>query len=134
MYRKFYRGDIWFVKGGKAVVGSEPYGDRPAVIVSNDKGNKSSPNVEVVYLTTKDKKYLPTHAKVLGKSPSVALCENVQTVPKDRLIDYIRTCSKTEMKRIDKALLCSFGLENTEDDMHKKLYEQLINKLARVKP
>lgn len=130
---RYYRGDIWFVRGGKAVVGSEPYGNRPAVIVSNNKGNKTSPNVEVVFLTTKDKKFLPTHAKVLCKTPSIALCENVQTVSKDRLIDYIRTCSKKEMKQIDKALLCSFGLENEEDYLYKKLYEQLINKLAGVK-
>lgn len=130
---RYYRGDIWFVKGGKAIVGCEPWGDRPAVIVSNNKGNKTSPNVEVVFLTTKDKRYLPTHAKVLGKSPSIALCENVQTVSKDRLMDYIRTCTKKEMKQIDKALLCSFGLENEEDYLYKKLYEQLINKLAGVK-
>lgn len=108
---RYYRGDIWFVRGGKSIVDPALYGNRPAIIVSNNKGNKHSPNVEVVFLTTKDKKYLPTHARVLCKTPSIALCENVQTVSKDRLMNYMRTCSEKEMTQINKALLCSLGFE-----------------------
>lgn len=110
MNRRYYRGDIWFVREGKAVVKSRPHGNRPAVIISNNIGNRHSPYVEVVFLTSKDKKYLPTHAPVLCKVPSIALCENVQTIAKDRLQSFIRHCTKEEMSRIDTALRCSFGL------------------------
>lgn len=146
----YLRGDIWFVTGAKSVVGSEPAGSRPAVIVSNNKGNKFSPNVEVVFLTTKDKKPLPTHVPVLCKVPSTAMCENVQTVSKERLEDFIRSCSDTEMKAIDTALLCSFGImapaaepvaapvpvaeRNDSTDVklrvYKTLYEQLLDRLT----
>lgn len=110
MNRRYYRGDIWFVREGKAVVESRPHGNRPAVIISNNIGNRHSPYVEVVFLTSKDKKYLPAHAPVLCKVPSIALCENVQTIAKDRLQSFIRHCTKEEMSRIDTALRCSFGL------------------------
>ena len=145
---EYNRGDIWFVTGAKSVVGSEPAGTRPAVIVSNDKGNKFSPNVEVVFLTSKDKKPMPTHVPILCKVMSTAMCENVQTVSKERLEDFIRSCNAKEMKAIDTALLCSFGLtapaaepvpapiveeksETTvELNVYKKLYEQLLDRLT----
>lgn len=146
---EYNRGDIWFVKGAKTVTGSEPAGDRPAVIVSNDKGNEFSPNVEVVFLTSRTKKPLPTHVPVLCKVPSTAMCENVQTVSKERLEDFIRSCSDKEMKAINAALLCSFGLipsapeaapaspveEKTnsteiELNVYKTLYEQLLDRIT----
>ena len=147
---EYLRGDIWFVTGAKSVVGSEPAGSRPAVIVSNNKGNKYSPNVEVVFLTSKDKKPLPTHVPIIAKVPSTAMCENVQTVSKERLEDFIRSCTDKEMKAIDTALLCSLGIiaptepvvapapmveeKNDSTDVelrvYKTLYEQLLDRLT----
>lgn len=147
------RGDIWFVRGGKAVVGSEPMGDRPAVIVSNDKGNATSPNVEVVYLTSKEKKAMPTHVPVVARTQSTALCENIQTVSKERLENFIRSCTDKEMDELDKALLHSLGLtlpvpvaepyvatevstDNTADvelTVYKRLYEQLLDRVMGAK-
>lgn len=49
---KIKRGDIYFVVGG-AAIGSEQSANRPAVVVSNDIGNRFAPIVEVVYLTTR---------------------------------------------------------------------------------
>lgn len=152
-HTEYLRGDIWFVRGAKSVTGSEPAGDRPAVIVSNDTGNKYSPNVEVVFLTSREKKPLPTHVPVLGKVPSTAMCENVQTISKERLEDFIRACTTQEMKAIDNALLCSFGLippaieaapvpipvspveekiniMEIELSVYKTLYEQLLDRIT----
>ena len=98
------------MREGKAVVDNRPHGNRPAVIISNNIGNRHSPYVEVVFLTSKSKKSLPTHAPVFCKVPSIALCKNVQTIAKDRLQDFIRHCTKEEMSRIETALCCSFGL------------------------
>ena len=105
------RGDIYNVQnGGRFSGGTTISGFRPAVIVSNNTGNHFSNCVEVVYLTTQDKKPLPTHAPVMGKVPSTALCEQINTVGKDKLGEYIRTCSAEEMQQIDAALMVSLGL------------------------
>lgn len=109
MIQDYRRGDIFFVTEG-AYTGSEQNGGRPGVIVSNDVGNKHSPCVEVVFLTSREKKPMPTHVEVLCKVPSTALCENIQTVSKERLVSFIRSCTTSEMKNIDHALLCSLGL------------------------
>lgn len=111
MVQEYCRGDIFFITEG-TYTGSEQSGGRPGVIVSNDLGNKHSPNVEVVFLTSREKKPMPTHVEVLCKVPSTALCENIQTVSKERLDTFIRSCTTSEMKNIDHALLCSLGLHN----------------------
>lgn len=109
------RGDIYFVKSFAKAIGSEQTEDRPAVIVSNDTGNHFSNICEVVYLTTKEKKPLPTHVEIMGRVPSTALCEQVHSVSKERLVEYIKTCTDAEMKAIDRALLVSLGLGQTPD-------------------
>ena len=107
-----YRGDIFFITGNSARIGSEQKQDRPAVVVSNDKANEHSPVIEVVFLTSAEKtKFLPTHVDVMCQIPSVALCEQVHSISKTRLGQYVRTCTSEEMKRIDNALMVSLGLE-----------------------
>lgn len=150
MIQDYCRGDIFFIAEG-AYTGSEQNGGRPGVIVSNDVGNKHSPNVEVVFLTSREKKPMPTHVEVLCKVPSIALCENIQTVSKERLDSFIRSCTTSEMKNIDNALLCSLGLHapavvgggtqvpttapaavseaEIERNLYKALYEQLLDKV-----
>ena len=108
-----YRGEIWYVEYGKSS-GSEQDAGRPAVIVLNDIGNKHSNVVEVVYLTTADKKPLPTHVDIMCKVPSTALCEQVDSVAKYRLMEYVRSCTNKEMAEIDNALLISLGLTAPE--------------------
>lgn len=109
------RGDIYFIKNFVRTVGSEQTVDRPAVIVSNDTGNHFSDICEVVYLTTKEKKPLPTHVEILARVPSIAICEQVCTVSQERLGEYIRSCSDSEMAALDRALMVSLGLGNTPD-------------------
>ena len=41
--------------------GSVQGGTRPAVVISNDRGNKFSPVLIVVHLTSRTKKLFPTH-------------------------------------------------------------------------
>lgn len=138
-----YRGDIFYIATG-GYVGSEQKAGRPGIIVSNDTANKHSPNVEVVFLTSQEKKPLPTHVEVVCKVPSTALCENIQTVAKERLGDFIRSCTTSEMKKIDNALLISLGMEapkaiggtqesmqtiETERNLYKTLYEQLLDRM-----
>ena len=106
------RGDIFYVnKIGENPKGSEQWADRPAVVVSNDKANQHSEIIEVVYLTGKSKTQLPTHVDVIAKIPSIALCEQITSISKKRLGEYVKSCTTKEMREIDKALAVSLGLE-----------------------
>lgn len=106
------RGCIYFVVGGAAVDG-EQSANRPAVVVSNDAGNRYAPTVEVVYLTTRTKTRLPTHVLVgSAPRPSIALCEQITTVSKSRLQRCIGRVTREEINNIDKALTISLGISN----------------------
>lgn len=107
---KVRRGDIFYIAATEAV-GSEQGGDRPAVVVSNDVGNRLAPIVEVVYLTTSQKSRMPTHVPIYSaERPSTALCEQIVTVSKYRLQRYIGRATEGEMRGIDKALHISLGI------------------------
>lgn len=97
---------------GGAATGSEQGGDRPAIIVSNNVGNKYSPVVEVVFLTARKKASLPTHVYIKSsKRPSTALCEQVTTVSKSRLERRLGRVTAKEMQAIEKAIVRSLGLK-----------------------
>lgn len=107
---EYHRGEIFFINEGESS-GSEQGGARPGIIVSNDVGNKHAPIVEVVYLTSREKKLMPTHVKIKSSPiPSIALCEQIETVYKKRIGKYLAKVTMDEMKRIDKALAVSIGL------------------------
>lgn len=120
------RGDIFFItRGNTGVTGCEQKPDRPAIIVSNNKCNEHSGCVEVVYLTTQEKSPLPTHVNVLCHVPSIALCEAVYTISKDRVGNYIRSCTDREMKAIDEALLISLGIDYDECNSANKFWDMI---------
>lgn len=106
------RGDVFWVNSSPCSIGSEQFYTRPGIIVSNEANNLFSPNVEIVYLTTADrKKPLPTHIPITsGQRRSTALCEAVYTVSKERLTNHYFTVSEKEMELIDAALCVSLGL------------------------
>ena len=68
-------------------------GKRPVVVVSNDTANRYSPIISVIPLTTNLSRVdLPTHAVLRSRflrRPSVALCEQIMTVDKSRLLERI---------------------------------------------
>lgn len=108
---RIYRGDIFWVRQDYTTVGAEIKKDRPAIIVSNEKNNAYSDTVEIVYLTTAERKPMPTHVSIdtMGKQ-STALCEAIYTVDKERLENYYCTLTADEMKLVDQAILVSLGL------------------------
>lgn len=106
------RGEIYYIKTTYREEGSEQRADRPAVIVSNDKNNQHSDTVEVVYLTTKPKKDLPTHAFTRSTlTPSTILCEQIFTVSKQRVEAWIGELTESEMRAVDAALAISLGID-----------------------
>lgn len=144
------RGDIFYIANSKYYATDPENEDgRPGIIVSSDELNEHSSVVEVVYLTGKDKKPMPTHATVMCKIPSTVLCETIYTVTKDRVGDFVRTCTAKEMSAVNMCMLHSLGIPShvverevddsmpeditklsVEKDIYKSLYEQLLDRMT----
>ncbi len=117
--RRIFRGDIFYADLGDTV-GSQQGGIRPVVIVQNNTGNRFSPTIVVVPLTSVNKKKRqPTHTYI-GKcfgltAESIALAEQITTIDKCRLHDYIVHMSAGTMLRLSNALSISVGIDNGGD-------------------
>lgn len=106
------RGEVYFTNREGFSIGSEMQGKRPALIVSNDKNNTFSGAVEVVYLATQEKKDLPTHVRVRsGSAISTVLCEQIDTISKERLGGFLCELTPAEMAMVDVALAISVGID-----------------------
>jgi len=121
MERKIKRGDIYYANLNP-VVGSEQGGMRPVLIISNDIGNRHSPTVIIAAITSRvhTKAKLPTHISVkdfehLDKD-SIILLEQIRTLDKQRLQDYIGIMPAVLMARADNALAISISLKGGHAD------------------
>jgi mRNA interferase MazF len=98
--------------------GGEKQGERPCVVVQNNKGNEVSPLTMVVPLTDEAqfKKLsvqvlVPAKALGAGAKDSVAECGHIRTVDRDRRISKkLTTLSAETMGQIDKAIRVSLGI------------------------
>ena len=108
------KGEIYYADLSP-VVGSEQGGIRPVVILQNDKGNYHSPTTIIAAVTSRrKKKYLPTHINIKIpnlKRKSVVMLEQIRTIDKSRLLEYIGKVDNNTMKKIDKAVKISFGVK-----------------------
>lgn len=90
---------------------NEQRGTRPGIIFQNNIGNKYSPNIIALPLTTNLKKISqPTHVLVLAEESglpkdSVVLCEGPERMSKERIGDYITTIPRRTMAKIAAANL-----------------------------
>lgn len=105
------RGQVYYADLSP-VKGSEQGGVRPVVIVSNDVGNKYSTVVIVCPLTSRSKKYIPTHITLPNDicKGSLIEAEQVRTIDKSRLVKYLTSIPAEYMARVDKALKISLAL------------------------
>lgn len=91
--KEIQRGDLFYYDFGKRE-GSVQSGERPVMVIQADNFNANAPTIIVAAVTAvMKKKYLPSHI-ILGedfglKKPSMVLLEQIQTVNKDELTDYI---------------------------------------------
>ncbi len=120
MERIIKRGDIFYAELNP-VIGSEQGGTRPVLIISNNTGNRHSPTVIIAPITsrTHTKAKLPTHTEVqdfdkLDKD-SIILLEQIRTIDKQRLKQYMGMIPDNIMARVDKALAISISLNNRPD-------------------
>ena len=107
------RGEIYYANLCP-IVGSEQGGVRPVVILQNNKGNLHSSTTIVAAITSEiHKTYLPTHVIFTAngmKKKSTVLLEQIRTIDKSRLDRFVGAMDDKIMKRIDKAILTSFGI------------------------
>jgi len=115
MTKTIKRGDLYYADLDP-IIGSEQGGIRPVLVLQNNIGNKYSPTVIITAITTRrDKNKLPTHHKLYSSlelsEDSVAILEQIRTIDKTRLFNYIETLDEDDMAMIDIALSVSVGLD-----------------------
>lgn len=122
------RGEIYSVIQEGALPG-EQGASRPALIISNNTGNDTSPVVIVAFLTTRDHNigihYGPT--KATGR-PSYIMCEQLGTISKQRLGRLLGSLTPNEMREVEAKLDEVLDLGYV-DDTPVKEKEQEINAL-----
>lgn len=113
---RIYKGDMFYADL-TPVVGCEQGGIRPILIVQNDIGNRYSPTVIVAAITSRtEKNPLPTHIPLCSqqyglRQNSLVLLEQVRTIDRSRLREYIGHLSDSQMQQVNEALAVSFGLD-----------------------
>ena len=91
-------------------------GVRPVVVVSNDSCNEFSGVVTVVPFTTRVKRPFPQQvAVVLPDGVSIALCDQVTSVPVEELQRHVCDLHSYQMDQIDIALAIQLGFVSVED-------------------
>lgn len=100
-----HRFDVWYADLPGFPGSHVQFGMRPVVVISNNAANQYSPVVTIVPLTSKIKpNSLPTHTVIHTKGlqvPSVALCEQVMTIDRRRLVNRIGAIrNRTEQRSI----------------------------------
>ena len=119
MINEFRRGEV-YIANLEPVIGSEQGGkERPVLILSNNNGNHYSSTLIVAPISTKKKRrWLPTHVRVpkhirIVEHPSVILLEQIRTIDKERVSEYVGSISWREMAEVEMAILISLGLLNS---------------------
>lgn len=115
--KEIKRGEIYSADFG-AGFGSEQGGIRPILILQNNTGNKHSPTTIVAAITSrKTKTALPTHVTVTAnglKTESTVLLEQIRTIDKARLGEYIGRLDSKTLAAVDRAIVVSLDIKYLE--------------------
>lgn len=110
MARNHKQGDIYYANLTSSG-GHVQSGMKPVVIMQNDVGNKFSPTVTVVPLTSKKKSlHLPTHAVIEVdennglKCSSVVLGEQITTIPVEQMGKRLGSLNQRDIRLVWKAV------------------------------
>ena len=128
----YLRGDIYFADLDP-VVGSEQGGTRPVIVIQNDTGNKHSPTLIVATVTTRirKKENMPTHLLIKDnpafREASVVQLEQIRTIDKCRIDNYLGKVTPHEMVAIEKALSISLAMEQLKKQTGSAAYKYRKN-------
>lgn len=115
MPKEIRRGEIYGVDWNPSR-GSEQAGERPALIIQNDIGNKFSPTTIVASCSTAFEKSYPFLVSITAKESGLPKDSKVNlsaimTIDKSRLGSKCGILSKDKMAEIDKAIRHSLALD-----------------------
>lgn len=108
------RGDI-YLADLKEPRGCIQSGVRPVLVIQNDEGNEKSPTTIVASITSRKKKFMPTHLVIHRngglRENSVVLCEQLFTVNREELIKKLGTItSRYILDQLNQCLRISLDL------------------------
>ena len=132
------RGDIFLADLGESI-GSVQRGERPVLVVQNNKGNKYSPTVTVIPITTKihKSKEFPTHTILenIGglDEKSASMAEQITTIGHEKLMRYIGSLPESFMKNVIDETLCikleiKGGRKNGRNENQVQYYDELLSR------
>lgn len=116
MGSRILRGDVYLAELG-AGIGYEQQGSTPVVIIQNDVGNLHSSNVIAAALSTSPgaRARMPVHVLVHPADgmhgAAVVNLEQLRTLDKSRLTQYLGHLTQHDIDGLDRALRISVGLE-----------------------
>ncbi|MEF9962514.1 MAG: type II toxin-antitoxin system PemK/MazF family toxin [Erysipelotrichaceae bacterium] len=107
------RGDVYYADLSP-VVGSEQGGVRPVVVIQNDKGNRYSKTIIIAPVSKKmSKPPIPTHVIFADDAlsyVSMILCEQLRTIDKKRLGQWICTLDQSTVDKVNHAIKISLEI------------------------
>lgn len=89
---------------------------RPALIISNDRGNEFSDTLTVIPITSKTEKVYPFETLLPQGSAdlphqSKVKCNQIRTVDKQRLVKFIGKLDHEIIKQVERSLLLHLDIE-----------------------
>lgn len=123
--KQISRGELYYADLSP-VVGCEQGGLRPVLVIQNDIGNQHSPTVIAAAITgRRGKAKLPTHVPIQGaccglQVNSLILLEQIRTLDRKRLREYIGCLDEQVMLEVDQALIVSLGISMSGTKDEKK--------------
>ena len=110
----YRRGQVWYrkVDSEDNTKSSIQKGNRPVIIMSDDRSNETNSFVSVIPLTTEKKPMIPINVKVTSPTgvKQVALCNQLYPINKLDLENYMYTLSVSTMINVERGMMIAYGL------------------------
>lgn len=111
------QGELYWLRFGGQ--GSEPSGRRPALVIQDDRFNRSAIQTTIVAAVTSNLKLADVPGNVRLKKgeanlprPSVVNVTQIRTIDRDRLVEQIGNLSPRRIRQVLSGLALVFGLDD----------------------